>query len=701
MSSVIEEIKAKIDVVDEISTTVVLQHSGKSLKGLCPFHSERTPSFYVFRETQTWHCFGCNEGGDLFSFVQRQQGIDFRETLKYLAEKAGVALVEANERSSEEREQSLAKERLFTLNDEAALWFHQLLLHSQRAEHARAYTSQRGITAETIQAFSLGYASEQWDGLTTYLRGRGYTEEELVHGGLARWREWGEDGGEKSAGEVFVGHDGVYDYFRNRLMFPIRDIRGKVIGFGGRALGGGKPKYLNSPQTLLFEKTRVLYAIDRAKDVIKQVGQVVIVEGYIDAVIAHQYGTQQTVACIGSAITGKHVQQIKKLTKQVTLALDPDAAGSAATEQGIQEALKGFDRTIVPVPLAASRAEVSNNGRQRKRSQPQGIIRLEEQVDAEINVLQLPVGEDPDEVIRKDFPSWLYAVTHPVPLVDYYFAVKTADLNIRESIGKSEAAKRLLPVIDMIRDRIKRDDYVRKLAKMIRVDERLLYAELSRYQQTRGVIAEWSGKNDATLVSEKGRVSQRERVQSFADEEGFTQTEGKPEEATRQIRVGSGRGLDKSRDSALKLEDYLIGLLLRNPALSPYVCGIITDGDFAGTDTRELYHILNSVYQRDASPSLQPFEKFVPSALLPTVTRVIKYVELKSPEDGVSLVKEAIKCATRLKRNRLLQRNIELQYLIQDAAETGDSTGQRQWCQELLHVHRQLRTIDTSMQLHG
>jgi DNA primase len=700
MSSIIEEIKAKTDVVDEISTVVVLQRSGKALKGLCPFHNERTPSFYVFCETQTWHCFGCNEGGDLFSFVQKQQEIDFREALKYLAEKAGVSLAETHEHSLAESEQSLAKERLFTLNEEATLWFHQLLLHSQRAEHARIYTSHRGITAETIQAFSIGYASEQWDGLTTYLRGRGYTEDELVHGGLARWREQEEDAGEKNVGEMQVECNGVYDYFRNRLIFPIRDIRGRVIGFGGRALGKGKPKYLNTPQTLLFEKTKVLYAIDRAKDVIKQVGQVVIVEGYIDALIAHQYGTRQTVACIGSAITEKHIQQIKKLTKQITLALDPDAAGSAATERGIQEALKGFDRTIVPVPLAANRAKGNDNRYQRKSSQPRGIIRLEEQVDAEINVLQLPAGEDPDEVIRKDFSTWLYAVTHPLPLVDYYFGVKTADLNIREPIGKSEAVKRLLPVIALISDRIKRDDYLRKLAEMVRVDERILYAELLRYQQTMGVIAEFSGKNGVTLTNEKGRKSQKERVQSFVEEERFTQADGELEEATRQVNAPLG-GLDKNRESTLKLEDYLIGLLLQNPALSPYVCGIITGGDFTGTDTRALYHILNSVYQRDASPSLQPFEKFVPSALLPTVARVIKYVELKSPEDGVALVKEAIKCANRLKRSSLLQRNVELQYLIQDAAKAGDSTGQRQWCQELLHVHRQLRTIDTSMQLHG
>jgi DNA primase len=316
-------------------------------------------------------------------------------------------------------------------------------------------------------------------------------------GGLARERDESRERADSDGNGGMGG--GVYDYFRNRLIFPIRDMRGRVIGFGGRALGDDKPKYLNSPQTLLFEKSSVLYAIDMARDAIKQVGQVVIVEGYVDAVIAHQYGTKQTVACIGSAITEKHIQQLKKLTKQVTLALDPDAAGSAATEHGIQEALKAFDHTLVPVPLATERIEKYGVQKQ----QPRVLIRLEEQVDAEINVLRLPEGEDPDEVIRRDFATWFYAVSHPLPLIDYYFVVKTASLNLKEPHGKTEAAKRLLPVIGMMRDRIKRDAYLRKLAAMISVDERLLHEELQRMlrgQNVGGVTATFSAPTSSLSV---------------------------------------------------------------------------------------------------------------------------------------------------------------------------------------------------------
>ncbi|GCE04862.1 DNA primase [Dictyobacter aurantiacus] len=691
MTSVIETIKAKADIVDEISTVVTLQKSGKSYKGLCPFHNERTPSFYVFQESQTWHCFGCNEGGDIFSFVQKQQGLDFHEALVYLGEKTGVEIEDHQGGDPEEaREASAARDRLRKLNEEALLWFHQMLLRSKEAAGARAYVESRGISADTVLSFSLGYASEQWDALSRYLLSRGYTEQELVMGGLARWRENDNFGGERN---------GIYDYFRNRLIFPIRDERGRVIGFGGRALGDSKPKYLNSPQTMLFEKNTVLYAIDMAKDAIKQIGQVVIVEGYVDAVIAHQYGTRQTVACIGSAITEKHIQKLKKLTKQVTLALDPDAAGSAATEQGIKEALKGFDRTIVPVPLAGGSGsrQYQQKGQKGSKQQARGIIRLEEQVDAEINVLQLPPGEDPDEVIRRDFSTWFYAVNHPLSLIDYYFVVKTEDLNLREPAGKTEAAKRLLPVIAMISDRIKRDAYIRKLAGMISIDERSLYDELQRTirsQKSTGVTASFSGK-----TPEVERVQQKERAEEDR-ESSSRRTE--PEKDNTKSNVSKERiGLDRTERSTLKWEDYLIGLLVQNPGLFPHVCVIINEGDFAGTDTRELYHLLNSVYQRESSPSYQSLEQFVPSALMSAVARVLESVKAMSPQDAGALVKEAVQCATRLKKKRLLQLNTELKFLLQEAAAAGDKAAVGQIQQQFVTIQRQLRTLDTATRLQG
>src|SRR6266566_583557 len=712
MASLIEAIKAKIDVVEEVGLVVSLRKSGKSFQGLCPFHNERTPSFYVFPESQTWRCFGCHEGGDIFTFVEKQQGMDFREALLYLAEKAGISVEEYSSPNPEqERETNALKERLRKLNEDAVLWFHQMLLRSKEAADARAYLQSRGISSESVIAFSLGYAPDHWDALSSYLLGQGYTEQELATGGLARPREMAKVGASTMGGEQ---SGGVYDYFRGRIIFPIRDMRGRVIGFGGRALGEGQPKYLNSPQTVLFEKNSVLYALDMARDAIKLAKQVIIVEGYVDAVIAHQYGTKQTVACIGSAITEKHIQQLKKLTKQVTLALDPDEAGMAATEHGIQEALKAFDRTVVPVPLIADRRLMRSSGYKRE---PRGMIRLEEQVDAEINVVQLPMGEDPDEVIRHDFSAWSYAVAHPLPLVDYYFVAKTSGLNLREAADKSEAAKRLLPVIGSISDRVKRDAYLRKLATMISIDERSLNEELQRIlrgQKSNGIIAAFSDRTGQYRSIQEVESVEHQFLsgkQSISDDDlsGSDKPEDSREESVLRFQANNQHGqetrttlgLDKRIRDRIKWEDYLIGLLLQNPGLCPHVCGIITDGDFAGTDTRELYRIFNSVYQRDASPLFQSFEQFVPSALLESVDRARKSVESRSPLEGAGLVKDAVQCATRLKRARLLQSNTELQYLVRGAKEVGDGAIVQQLQQQLMDIHRQLRTIDSAMHLQG
>ena len=712
MTSLIEQIKAKIDVVEEVGLVVALQRSGKSYKGHCPFHNERTPSFYVFPESQTWRCFGCNEGGDAFTFVEKQQGVDFREALHYLAEKAGIAVEEqgSGRDPEEERERSAARERLRKMNEEALLWYHQALLRSREASDARAYLQSRGVNAESVIAFGLGYAPEQWDGLSRYLAGLGYTESEMVSGGLARVREMGRvegarGGGEEAGSAGVIKSGGIYDYFRNRIMFPIRDSRGRVIGFGGRAMGDGQPKYLNSPQTVLFEKNNVLYGMDRAREAIKLAKQVVIVEGYVDAVIAHQYGTKQTVACIGSAITEKHIQQLKHLTKQVTLALDPDSAGAAATERGIEEALKGFDRAIVPVPVVAG--NYVKHTRSKRGYEQRGIIRLEEQVDAEINVAQLPPGEDPDEFIRRDFKGWSEAIAHPLPLVDYYFVAKTAGLDLKQPGGKAEAARRLFPVIGAISDRIKRDAYIQKLSTMIGIDERTLTEELQRAlrgQRTTSVTAAFTDRGEARHAGDG--PGSRQLVpdhQVAGDAEGDTKAGGDEEDGDGQKSGRAGRtfGLDKRSNDRVQLEDYLIGLLLLNSGLITHVCGIINDGDFAGTDTRELYRFLNSVGQRGSSPLFQSIEQSVPSALLVTIDRARKSIEPGFPKDGAGLQKAAIQCATRLKRASLKQQNTELLLLMREAEDAGEVEAAQQLRQQFSPIHRELRTIDSAMHLHG
>ncbi|MFN2245174.1 MAG: DNA primase, partial [Anaerolineae bacterium] len=271
--SVVDEIKDRLDIVEVIQSYVPLKKAGRNYKGLCPFHAEKTPSFVVFPDSGTWHCFGaCGTGGDVFSFVMQQENLDFGEALQTLARRAGVEL---ESRSPQAAEAEKRLDLLRQINQAAATYFHHLLLNSDEAARARAYLEKRGLTHETIERFQVGYSLDQWDVLLRYLTSKGYTPADLHEVGLIVERE------DKS---------GYYDRFRGRVVFPIRDHRGKVLGFGARAMGDGQPKYINSPQTPLFDKSSVLFGLDQAKAGIRTAGEAVIVEGYMDVLMAHQHG---------------------------------------------------------------------------------------------------------------------------------------------------------------------------------------------------------------------------------------------------------------------------------------------------------------------------------------------------------------------------------------------------------------------------
>jgi DNA primase len=431
----VDEIKARLDLVDVVSERVSLRKSGRSYKGLCPFHAENTPSFFVFPETQTWHCFGaCGTGGDVFSFVMKLENLDFTEALRLLAQRAGVELSPAQPRDTERQQQV---DKLFEINAAAAAYYRDLLLHADGAEGARAYAAARGLSAETMNTFGLGFAPGAWRAVSNHLLERGYTRHDLLEAGLIIERDDG----------------GFYDRFRDRLMIPIRDPRGRVIGFGGRILGEGQPKYLNSPQSPLFNKSHVLFGLDLAKGAIRAQGEAVIVEGYMDVMQAHQAGFGNVVATMGTALTEHQLDVLKRMTKRYVLALDPDAAGDQGTLRGLTVARQTLDRETVPVPTA------------------KGWIRYESRLDADIRIATLPQGKDPDDLIREAPDHWRALIEASEPIVDYYFQVATSDLDLGEAKGKSEAVRRLAAVISEIRDEVERTHYVQKLARMIRVDE--------------------------------------------------------------------------------------------------------------------------------------------------------------------------------------------------------------------------------------
>ncbi len=370
-----EEIKQRLDIVDLISESVNLQKAGRNYKALCPFHTEKTPSFFVFPDRQSWHCFGaCATGGDIFAFAMKKENLDFPAALRLLAERAGIEL--RPKRGATEEKQ---KERLRQANEAATLFFQHALLNTQAGADALDYLTMRGIDRETAEAFQLGYSPDSWDALREHLKGRGFSEGELL-----------------SAGLLVEGERGPYDRFRHRLLFPIRDERGRAVGFGSRALPVGgveeaeTPKYLNTPQTPIFDKGAILYAFDKAKEHIRRADLAVIVEGYMDVIAAHQHGNGNVVANMGTALTERQLGLLRQFTENFVLALDADEAGRLASLKGIQVAAGGSDWM--------------------------SVLRYRDELGAHVRIMKLPEGQDPDQIIRASPEEWRRLVMEAKPL---------------------------------------------------------------------------------------------------------------------------------------------------------------------------------------------------------------------------------------------------------------------------------------------
>jgi len=419
--SVITEVKQRVDIVELVSEYVTLQKAGRNFKGLCPFHSEKHASFFIFPEQQSWHCFGaCGTGGDIFSFIMKKEGVEFGQALRLLAQRVGVNLGPREAASKVEDEK---KERLFKINEAATEYYHHLLSSAKAGEAARSYLARRKVMPETIKDFRLGFSPDAWEPLKNYLLGKGYPEEELVEVGLIIEKEEGSS----------------YDRFRNRLMFPICDIQGRVTGFGARVLDDSLPKYINSPQTSIFDKSSSLYGIDKAKPAIRKKNLVIVVEGYMDVLTAHQQDWQNAVGSMGTSLTEKQVEGIKRLTSNITLALDADLAGEEATLRG---------KAI----LAHSNAEA--------------------------NVILLPPGKDPDEVIRENPALWQKLVEQAMPILDFAFQSVMSKVDVNKSKDKSLAVQKFLPSIDEIKDPVQQSHYLRKLARELKIEESAIRAVL-------------------------------------------------------------------------------------------------------------------------------------------------------------------------------------------------------------------------------
>ena len=436
----VDEIKARLDIVDIVSETVKLRRSGRSYTGFCPFHpNTKTPAFAVFPDSGTWRCFGqCNEGGDIFKYIMKREGWDFSEALRYLAERAGVPL----EAFTPERKAAEDQyDRLRELLEEAVNFFQYQLLKTPAGQPALEFLNRRGVKPETIQSFGLGYSPATYDAMANHFGPKGYSIDELFQVGLVVEKESG-------------GH---YDKYRNRVMFPIRDAAGKMAGFGARILDPNDiPKFLNSPQTVLFDKSHLLYGLNLARKPIRTEDQVVIVEGYLDVILLHQAGFTNTVSPMGTALNEDQLRLLKKFTRRMVMALDADAAGEKATLRGLELARQALDRET----------ELAFDAH--------GLLRHEARLQADVRVTTIPEGMDPDEVVLRDPDEWRAILANAKPIVVHVMETLARNQNLEDAKVKSAVAAQVLPLIEDVPSSIERDTYRQQLARLLKVDERSL-----------------------------------------------------------------------------------------------------------------------------------------------------------------------------------------------------------------------------------
>ena len=410
--SVLEEIKNRLDIVDLISEYVNLKHAGQNWKGLCPFHTEKTPSFTVSPSKQIYHCFGCNSGGDIFSFLVKYENVSFPEAVNILAKKAGVTI----KSSQKDAVKTGEKEILLNIHKDAVSFFQQ---HLAKNEKANRYLIERGIDIKAQKLFCLGYAPKTWNALLNHLAGKGYKTEVAKKAGLAT-----------------QGTKGVYDTFRDRIMFPIYDLKGDVIAFGGRAINGDEPKYLNSPETIIFNKRMILYGLQRAKDSVKETGCALFMEGYLDVITSHIHGFTNSVAPLGTAFTQEHGKLIKRFVEDVILVFDSDDAG-------------------------------------RKAAKNAANILFESGLN--VKILALPDREDPDSFLRKNGrEAFQELLQHPLSIIDFYMLLK----GDRRSI-----AHEAIQTISRISDRVLQGHYVKTLSEKLRINEFFIIEELKKLKK--------------------------------------------------------------------------------------------------------------------------------------------------------------------------------------------------------------------------
>lgn len=611
--STIDEIKARIDIVDLVSEAgVKLRHAGKNYTGFCPFHdNKKTPAFVVWPESGTWRCFGqCNEGGDIFKFVMKRENLDFKEALNRLAERAGVEVKEYQKETPQQKE---AYENLRKVLEDALIYYRTQLFNNK--EVLTYLRQKRGLTDSTIETFGLGYAPPGYDNLAKHFLPKGYSERDLIDAGLLSVRE--DD--PKSTSHA----SRTFDRFRNRIMIPIRDENGRMAGFGARIVDPNDiPKFLNSPETPIFSKGRLLYGLDRARKPIRAVDQAVIVEGYLDVIALHQAGYENVVSPMGTALTEEQLRLLKKFTRRIVLALDPDTAGQKAVLRGLDAARAAMDRE----------GELGFDAR--------GLLRNEARLQADLRVATMPDDLDPDELVARDKDEWARLIQNARPIVEHVMISlgEGRDLNNRSVIN--EIASQVLPLINDLPTPAEREFFTQKLARFLKVDERAF------------IGAQPSGP----------RVKRPRQTQS--PQQRFVP----PEKIT--VTVSSSK----------MVEAYVIGVLFRRPELLYRLDRLLQQHgllalniqDFEYTDHQMMFHLIRESVEQDKTEHHDFVVKAIPESLQGLSRDLITQTDKVLDRLDEKLLEELLRGVIKLRRVAAGENLNQLRFLQEEAHQAGD-----------------------------
>lgn len=594
--SPVEQIKQKLDIIEVIGEYIRLAKAGRNYKARCPFHSERTPSFVVSQERQIWHCFGCGVGGDIFAFVKQIEGVEFPDALRILARKAGVVL------KRQDPQVQSQKKRLYDVCELATKFYEVQLEKSTSGKKVQKYLLERGLQLQTIKTWRLGWAPDDWRALSDFLKKRGYKEQEILQSGLVVQKD-------PSTGSGY--NKEYHDRFRSRIMFPIFDIQGQTVGFAGRIFGKEDAevgKYINTSQTPLYDKSFILYGLNFAKLELRQKNSCIFVEGNLDVIMSYQAGTKNTVASSGTALTEEHLKIIKRYTDNLIFAFDADLAGVTATGRSIDMALK--QDFIVKIAMLGEK--------------------------------------DPADLIKKNPAQWLQAITQAQSIMDFYFASTFAKFNSQTLEGKREIKKVILPVVKSIASRTEQSEWIKGLARRLRVDEKDLVIDLQKIKVTQ--LADWSIKANISDST----------IKNMSRQDG--------------------------------LEERFLGLCLNNPQYFSNVSGIAQQ-DFQNEKFGQIFCELKKlIEQSETKDPLGHLQKSLSTELKMNV----EYLSLKiqqQPSEEIETLCEMETCVRELKMIKVRQKLTSLSYEIEQAQKQSSKIQLKQLLEKFSQLSSELIQI--------